>query len=499
MVVLFPIAIAATVLRLHLLGEKSFWLDEGCSYWYATLPWPRFWNLMWLREANMVFYYLLLRAWLHLGNSEAVLRSLSVVFGVATVFAVYRLGRDLFGQSVGLIAAALLAVHSFHIRYSREARSYSLLVFLLVLSTLFFARASSSSGKRSDWAGYVAIGALSVYAHIFALLVLIPHWLALGWRGMRRVGLKTVLFVWSTFAVLIAPMCVFVLVRGGESRLTWIPRPTLTSFLGTMRRLFGYGGGRSVAATAVLGLLFAFLWSIAILMRTSDKSSDAKFPEKLALKLTVLWIVFPIASTLAVSYVKPLFFVRYMVICTPAMVLLAALGAVKLRRLLPTRAWISGLCVALLALLMLDGTRHYFQTIDPDSDWRAVSQFIQKRADPRDAVFIYGSGSEAFGFYERQGLALHKFPAAPAVVFPPELDPGGSRSYKPGKTVQSATRDRERVWLVSPPGRQAVPARDLEQRFRLADTRDFSSEEGTLRVSLYVHTEYDRESQSASR
>jgi hypothetical protein len=234
-------------------------------------------------------------------------------------------------------------------------------------------------------------------------------------------------------------------------------------------------------------------------MRTSDKSSDAKFPEKLALKLTVLWIVFPIASTLAVSYVKPLFFVRYMVICTPAMVLLAALGAVKLRRLLPTRAWISGLCVALLALLMLDGTRHYFQTIDPDSDWRAVSQFIQKRADPRDAVFIYGSGSEAFGFYERQGLALHKFPAAPAVVFPPELDPGGSRSYKPGKTVQSATRDRERVWLVSPPGRQAVPARDLEQRFRLADTRDFSSEEGTLRVSLYVHTEYDRESQSASR
>jgi len=44
------------MLRLHLLGEKSFWLDEGCSYWYATLPWPRFWNLMWLREANMVFY-----------------------------------------------------------------------------------------------------------------------------------------------------------------------------------------------------------------------------------------------------------------------------------------------------------------------------------------------------------------------------------------------------------------------------------------------------------
>ena len=50
----------------------------------------------------MLFGHLLLRLWLYLGESEWILRSLSVVFGVATVPAVYILGMRLFGPKAGL-------------------------------------------------------------------------------------------------------------------------------------------------------------------------------------------------------------------------------------------------------------------------------------------------------------------------------------------------------------------------------------------------------------
>ena len=89
-------------------------------------------------ELNMVLYYTLLREWMHFGQTEFVIRSLSALFGIAAIPAVYRLGRRLFDVPTGLIAAALLATHSFHIRYSQEARAYSLQVFLLILCDLLF-------------------------------------------------------------------------------------------------------------------------------------------------------------------------------------------------------------------------------------------------------------------------------------------------------------------------------------------------------------------------
>ena len=126
--------IVAGVLRFHALDRKPFWLDEGVSVAISRLDWYNFIRLMWRREANMSLYYVLLRGWQHLGGSEFFLRSLSVVFAVATVPAIYWLGLRLFDRRVATIASFIFALNAYSIRYAQEARSYSLYVFLGTLS-----------------------------------------------------------------------------------------------------------------------------------------------------------------------------------------------------------------------------------------------------------------------------------------------------------------------------------------------------------------------------
>jgi hypothetical protein len=112
------IALAATLiiaawLRFHLLGVKSFWMDEGFSLGIARLSWLDFYRIFWHREANMALYYLVLRGWIHLGTTEAMVRGLSAVTSLGAVVALYSLGKRLFGRSVGVTAALLLALNAF--------------------------------------------------------------------------------------------------------------------------------------------------------------------------------------------------------------------------------------------------------------------------------------------------------------------------------------------------------------------------------------------------
>src|SRR2546421_12986129 len=75
-------------LRLVHLGDKSLWLDEVSSAVFGRMNWSCFGRLTWARQANMLLYYLLLRCWIQLGQSQFTRGPLSVIFGVVTLPAV---------------------------------------------------------------------------------------------------------------------------------------------------------------------------------------------------------------------------------------------------------------------------------------------------------------------------------------------------------------------------------------------------------------------------
>src|SRR5580704_7316355 len=120
------ITVIALALRFYLLGKLSLTLDEADSAFFARLSWKEFLAAIRYGESNMTMtlFFVLLRGWIHLGDSEFVMRALPVLFGVATIPAVYHLGNRFLSRNAGLAGAALLAAHSYHLRYSQELRSY---------------------------------------------------------------------------------------------------------------------------------------------------------------------------------------------------------------------------------------------------------------------------------------------------------------------------------------------------------------------------------------
>ena len=147
------IVVLASGLRLYGLGQESFWVDEAASVAMARLSWDAFWRVVAQQEVNMLLYYAVLREWVAVGLAEGQVRLLSVLAGVAALPALYTLGARLFTARVGLLAALLLGVNGFHVRWSQTARSYALMFLLVTLATLAWVILLDRPTRRA-WMGY---------------------------------------------------------------------------------------------------------------------------------------------------------------------------------------------------------------------------------------------------------------------------------------------------------------------------------------------------------
>lgn len=171
MIFLIILLLLAALLRFYALDAKSLWYDEIATWVHATAG-----------DVGDVLSNVLnkelpappLHFLLFLGDTDFLLRFPSVGFGVPTVAAVYLLGSRVFERETGLLSAFLLAVSPFHIRYSQEARCYTLLALLSMLSLYCLWRAIFGGEVRS-WLGFVAFTTLNLYTHLFALLVFLPR------------------------------------------------------------------------------------------------------------------------------------------------------------------------------------------------------------------------------------------------------------------------------------------------------------------------------------
>jgi mannosyltransferase len=145
-------------------------------------------------ESNPPLYYVLAWAWAKaFGTGEVAMRSLSALFGLATVPVAYCIGSELSNRRAGLIAAGIVAVNPMLIWYSQEARSYAVLVLFGALSLLFFARALRTRSGR-DLALWALASALALSSHYFAVFAvgIEALWLLLALRSRWRAVLPAV-------------------------------------------------------------------------------------------------------------------------------------------------------------------------------------------------------------------------------------------------------------------------------------------------------------------
>jgi mannosyltransferase len=473
-------AIAAG-LRLHLLGARSLWIDEAASVNFATMPWWPFLRLLWSYQGNMTLYYLLLRGWVHLGDSEAVVRGLSVLFGVLTVPAVYALGARLFDRLTGLTAAAILAVHSFHIQWSQEARAYSLLTFLLVLTTYFLISTLESPRSKSRWMALMLSAALSVYAHIFAVLVFPAYALALIFSRPFRFRMRSLAATVAGFGLLIFPISLFVLLHH-SSQINWIPRPTLADIYRFLDLLAGHAG----PWLAALCLLLA---AVAAAQLFAGSASER---EKWSLRLLLFWLVLPPMLTLAATPIKPLFYSRYMIVCVPALTLLAARGITQVAKTSRLGRPLAAACVVAVISLSAWGSHRYFAgSANPTEDWRSAVGYILQEQQPDDGAVFFIPNAYAYLYYVQRAEVQHRVTQAPPVLYP-TVPPQPASSDQ----IQRLTGDRTRVWLILcnqsvAPETATMIQSTLEKHFLRRESRMFPGED-PITVLLYSRAVHDR-------
>ncbi len=142
---LLSLTLLGTGLRLFQIGSKGLWLDEAFSVWMGQQPVLDM--LAWLLRVDQhpPLYYTLLHFWLGLGDSAAIVRAFSAVMGILTIPLIYLLGRRLAGWQVGLMAALILAVSPFHVRFAQETRMYTLLTFNASVAMLALAHLLTDS------------------------------------------------------------------------------------------------------------------------------------------------------------------------------------------------------------------------------------------------------------------------------------------------------------------------------------------------------------------
>lgn len=212
---LLAILCVATLLRFGGVGKRELWFDEritagvvtgaaltdpirngstftAADFWSGATPQAVLDASIRADAGNGVLYSLLLHGWMRLaGASAGTLRVPSALFGVLAVGLLYLVARRRLSETGALLAAGVAAVHPFLVRYSQEARSYSLATFLGLAATYFFLRIVEKDPERPlrhAWVGYGFAAGAAMLSHYLSVYVLLAHagWAVLFLRDRGR-------------------------------------------------------------------------------------------------------------------------------------------------------------------------------------------------------------------------------------------------------------------------------------------------------------------------
>jgi hypothetical protein len=168
----------AVVFRVYNLGGRDLWTDEAWVALAALEDTPG--AALTAGQSTPPWYLLTVWALVKIaGGSEAVLRSLSLIFGLGTLILFWPLARRLASRTAALLGLALVAFSPVMVYYSKELKQYSGDAFFAVL-ILFLLERVRERESRWAWAALAAAGVLGLgFSH--ALIFTLPVALAVLW------------------------------------------------------------------------------------------------------------------------------------------------------------------------------------------------------------------------------------------------------------------------------------------------------------------------------
>jgi mannosyltransferase len=428
------ILLAALGLRLFHLHERVLWFDEADSFLIARAGPAGIIDAV-RDDIHSPFYYLILHYWQFVVGGETGARLLSVLAAVATVAAVYAIGRALSGHGAGLLAAAFLAACPLHVWYSQELRMYALQTLLVTLSCLFFVIAFREP-RAALWVGYSVITAMSLYAQYASLYAIVAQNVFVL-PQIRRDRQKQRCWLASQCAVLLlfAPwLPVFISQTRTGIGSSWMEplefRRVLAFFSLFSGAYLGDPHGRSVSVAITMAALIV---STAVLFRRRESRQFAA--------LLVLWFLVPVILLAMQSWNQNRFLPRALLCTTPPLALL--LGYAMTRPgTMAARAVVVLTGIALLFANIYALRNYYFmENRWVKSDLREAASQLAKEIQAGDVVVHTTESSfRPFQCYLENGITQ-------GMADPPAYLPHMFRVIGDDRLPESTSGFR-RIWLV---------------------------------------------------
>ncbi|PIS15090.1 hypothetical protein COT63_01815 [Candidatus Shapirobacteria bacterium CG09_land_8_20_14_0_10_38_17] len=381
------------------------------------------------KDTSPPLYYLFLHFWMRLfGTSEIAIRALSFSFFLLTCFFIYLIGKKLFGQKTGILAAALSLVNPFLFHYAFEGRMYALLVLACTASIYFY--------LKKSWFWYIVATLAALYTHHFALLVIAVQGI---WFLISVFQKKKRFFSNSFWAFLIVGLFYLpwlpalyyqtTLVESGF----WLAKPNLKSLIDLFLSFTIGGEAKTLKLKIILGLLLLFLG----LRQWKEK--------KRATQYLLIWYLVPIILTFVVSFLgQSIFFDRYLLLVIPSLTLLLASN---LRKVKKTPFGLSILTV----IIFLLGTNAFAYFIHPN-----------KKPFAYLAFYIKQNKTEETGLINYCGNAHHLFESKYYHLQAPIYVPDGNLPFFVGtalmvrEDVISELPNRDLIWVITSDNKEDV-------------------------------------------
>ena len=236
----------------------------------------RYWISLWLQDGDLV--------------TLQVARSLSAIFGILAIPAIFGLARVAFHSRLGgHFTAVGMAISPYGIYLAQEARHYTLTILLVIasLACLFKTLELIQQRRIPIWLGLIwtVVNALGIATHFFFSLVLAAEAIAVGvfWlfhRGDRPVNYIRGLYL-ASFGTLAACLAWLPIVRGisGNEMTSWIqtsyelneillPIPRLLAWMITMVMLLPVEGTPTfITICSGVTVLVVLIWTVPVLFK----------------------------------------------------------------------------------------------------------------------------------------------------------------------------------------------------------------------------------------
>ncbi len=456
---------------------KSLRLDEAQSIFQTN---GSMWGTIKLVvvDVHLPLYFVLLHIWeMFFGMSVTSLRSMSLLFLLASIPAFYYLGKEAYGKKVGLLLVGFAALSPFLNWFGAETRMYTLLLLVTILNQLFFLRLwkrNHTHNRAYAWIFYGLTVVFGVYTHYFFSFILFVQaiFYLIHKKTFPAKSFRYFAIVATLAAGLLGAWFYLRMITGTNDSDPHLVAPSSVDVFNVFSNFFiGFQGN-------TFNTIFLSLWPLAIFGSFALLSKHTTLAKQTIYFLMNVFI--PIALAFIISAtIRPLFLSRYLTIILPSIYILIIHYVTLYPKKMQTYV-IAGLCVVLSASLFAQA---FSETAPSNENFREASAYVSAVAEPQD-LFVLSAPFITYPIeYYYQGQArLSTFPIWNRYEESKQIPEYSEESLISATDEWSKTYSKMYVLMGYDQGYEEQMRLYLDKNFERTEARQFSPG-----LNLYVY------------